>query len=427
MAALCNNGDAGRSVVTRKFGTFQSSNIEEQLKATELPDYVPPNFPVYLPNFVKYKDLEDFPFGKIIKQRHFLLDEDWTFLNHGAFGSMLKESLSTQQLLEDYVERQPVRFIDRELFPLIVHSQKRLAQFVRCKATDISFVENATMGTNVVLNSLNVDRKSTIYYLNTTYGAVKKSLKQLQQKTGVQLQEENLIPPIQSTEDILKVVKNTLKDGTKLAIFDHIPSNAAFVMPVKELVDICHQKNVPVLIDGAHALGAIDLNIPDIGSDYYVSNCHKWLCGPKGCAFLYVKPEEQKGLKDYTPYLALQCSLNFWECVGPEVIRSRITNVLHRAVKLLKTKWNGILLAPLEMHSTMCCVSLPSRLYEGREISYSSAEEIQNILYNDHHIEVPIKEYGGKLFVRISVHIYNEIEEYQKLADAVISLLDLYE
>ena len=436
--------------IMRKFGSFHSSNIDDQLKAAEAEGYEPYPFPVVIPEFESYREDPNFAkFGSLFKETHFFLDNSYTFLNHGAFGSVLKETMKVSQDLQIYCERQPLRFIDRELFPLIVHSQMQLAKFIGCKPTDIAFVENATMGTNVVLNSLTFDADDTIYYLSLAYGAVKKSLQQIHKKYGVELQQEKVNLPIRSENDILELVENTLKEGTKLAVFDHVPSNMAFIMPVKELVKICHSKNVPVLVDGAHSLGALSLNLLEIGADFYVSNAHKWFCAPKGCAFLYAKPSLQhqitaltvshgygygfhseltySGLRDYSPYIALQCCLNFWNALGPEKIRCWIKNLLYEAVDLLLKKWKGSLLAPLEMHGTMCCVSLPPEMYQGRIVQFEHAEVIQNKLYHDHKIEVPVKCVDSKLYTRISCHLYNELNEYEKLADVILSMVNIFD
>uniref|UniRef100_H2YJI2 Aminotransferase class V domain-containing protein n=1 Tax=Ciona savignyi TaxID=51511 RepID=H2YJI2_CIOSA len=369
-----------------------------------------------------------------IKKKHFLLSEDWTFVNHGAFGAVLKEVLECNQAIQRYIELQPLRFLDRELFPLVVHSQKQIAEFVGCKASDIVFVENATTGTNSILNSLSFNEKSVIYCLDTTYGAVKKSMTEICKRTGATVQMENLTYPIASANDIISLVESTLCSRTTLAVFDHIPSNMGFVMPVQKLVEICHKRNVPVLIDGAHAIGTLDLNIPRIGCEYYVTNLHKWFCAAKGCAIMYVCPDLQDsikalnvshgsgygfhaehtftGLKDYSPYISAQVALNFWIAIGPEVIRQRNSSLLNQAVQLLLEKWRSHTIAPIDMHASMCCAALPSAFYPSQEATYEMGENIQNILYHKYKIEIPIKCINGKLYCRISVHLYNEIEDY---------------
>jgi len=438
--------------VTRGFGSFHSSNFNDQIKNSEKPDYTPPEFSVSFSLFDEYKATLP-EFGHKLIKKHFLLDESWTFLNHGAFGATLKETFENKTKIEYYIEKQPVRFIDRILFPQLVHSQKIMAEFIGCKPSEICFVENATTGTNAILNSLNFNENDTIYHLDTIYGAVKKSLVHLKKRCGVNIQSEFLNYPIESAEKIVEFVEKSL-DGkkTKLALFDHIPSQMAFTMPIKKIIKICHSKGVRVMVDGAHALGALQLDLRELQVDYYVTNCHKWFCASKGCAVLYVKKPLQDeingpnishgyghgfqsefsyvGLKDYSPFISLRSSINFWQAVGFKNIRKYISNLMNLTAKMLIAKWDAFLLAPLYMHASMFCISLPSRFYKKsnqeatteKDISYTDAEVVQNRLYHENKIEVPIKVVKGIMWCRCSFHIYNEIADYKKLCNAILSM-----
>lgn len=173
--------------------------------------------------------------------------------------------------------------------------------------------------------------------------------------------EIELTFPLASLEAIVDRVRSQLElpefSRVRLAVFDHVPSNYGFVMPIKELVRVCHAHSIPVLVDGAHALGGLDLDVTDLGADFYVSNAHKWLCSPKGAAFLYVKPKYQAtirpmaishgfgsgfcsefvwtGLRDYGPYLALHTVLHFWETFGAHKIRTYMHGLCKTAAEHL--------------------------------------------------------------------------------------------
>ncbi|XP_078068477.1 uncharacterized protein LOC144493440 isoform X2 [Mustelus asterias] len=385
----------------RDFGSFHSSNVQELLGAVKAGNYVPPSLPLNPPQFL-YGNGNTPSFGQEMRKKHFLLEEETTFMNHGAFGGTLKDALDVAQKWQVHIERQPLRFYDRELLPHLVFVTKRLAEFV---------------------------------------GPVKKLLKHVCENRGATLQEENVEFPLLGPSQIITKVKESLQPGTKLAVFDHIPSNAPFINPLPEIINICHKRGTKVLIDGAHALGVTDLKVSSLGADYYTSNCHKWFCSPKGCAFLYVKKELQSclqplvishgfgfgfsseyiwtGLRDYSAFLALHTVLDFWESVGLERIRGYIQDLMSQAVDLLVNRWKTGLLAPREMFGSMACVQLPECLLKDGYANYEQAEIIQNVLYSQYNIEVPVKALGGKLYVRISIHIYNELKQYQKLADAI--------
>lgn len=78
-----------------------------------------------------------------------------------------------------------------------------------------------------------------------------------------------------------------------MAIFDHIPSNAAYLLPIRELNELCKQRGIMVMIDGAHSLGQVDLDLRSLDVDFFVTNCHKWFCNTRGSALMYVKRELQ--------------------------------------------------------------------------------------------------------------------------------------
>lgn len=428
----------------RDFGSFHSSNVQELIGTIKAGVYVPPSLPFELPKFHSHHG--NIPsFGQEMRKKHFLLEEETTFINHGAFGCALKDALHVSQKWQLYIERQPLRFFDRELLPHLVFVTKRLAEFVGCSPTDLVLVPNVTTAMNTIVRSQDLKAGDTVFMLGDTYGAVKKLLRQVCEEQGAVLQEECLEYPLTGPGQIIKKVEETLRPGTRLAVFDHIPSQSVFINPLEEIIGICRQRGAKVVIDGAHALGVLDLNLSSLDADYYTSNCHKWFCSPKGCAFMFVKPQLQPslrpliishgygfgfhseyiwtGLKDYTAILALHTVLDFWESVGVQRIRGYIKGLMTQAVDLLVGRWKTGLLAPREMFGSMVCVRLPESLQEDRAANYEHAETIQNALYSRYNIEVPVKALAGSLYVRVSVHMYNELEQYQKLADAVEEMM----
>ncbi|XP_071114879.1 uncharacterized protein [Haliotis cracherodii] len=431
----------------RDFGSFHASNVQELINIPE-EDYSPPELPIKSPAFLFQQD--ELQFGKEAREKHFLLEGSCTFLNHGAFGGVLKEALDATQQWQRYTESQPLRFYDRELLPHLVYVTRRLAKFVDCDPRDLVLMTNATTGINSVIRSFDFKTGDVIFMFSNTYGAVKKLVRQVCVDTGAVVSEVTVNFPLEGPQQLIDLVKDNL-DGnkTKLAIFDHIPSNTPYITPLSDIIQICHQRNVPVLVDGAHALGSIPLSLRTLQPDFYVSNAHKWLCSPKGAAFLYVAKQYQEstrplvishgfgsgfnsefiwaGLHDYSPFLSLHTLLDFWLSVGVNRIQHYIYRLVTDAANLLTTSWDTGLAAPLSMFGSMALVQLPHlQLFKDCDtLTYCHAEQVQNMLYHEHCIEVPIKAIQGRLYVRISAHIYNSLEEYEKLAAAVLQLSDI--
>ena len=409
---------------------YSSSKVEELVS---IPDdkYTPPRYPLEVPTFTK-----KVPFGSEAKLAHFFIDPTWVFINHGAFGAVVREAMETSQRWQIYVETQPLRALDRDLLPLIGFVIRKLAKFVKADPKNIVLVPNATNASTAVLKSFPFQPGDGILYLNVVYSAVINQLIEVAKQKSLILYEREIKFPVTNNEEIIGIVETALKEcpKIKLAVFDHIASSSAVLLPVKSLIDTCHKSGVKVLIDGAHALGNIDLDLTAMNPDFYTANGHKWLCCAKGSAFLYVNQEFHSvirplvishgfthgfqaefswiGVKDYSALMAISTAIDFWEFYGTECIREYIHGLNARAATMLTTAWKTERIASPIFFKSMTVIRLP--------IQSTDAEMVQDWLHFEKKIEVPIKEIGGSLYVRISTHVYNEMEDYEKLAEAII-------
>lgn len=444
----------------RDFGSFHSSNIEELIRLDDN-EYVKPEYKVKLDLIENIQQLG----SDEIKRDYFCLENNFTFLNHGAFGLTFKPIIDLVNKWQRYAESQPLRFYDREVLPLLVDVIRRYANVLNCKPTELVLVENCTFAFNSVLSSIKLENNEKIFIFNTTYGVYKKILKNYCTENGALLIEEQIKFPLLNQSDfeneILLKLKNYLDgdDMIKYVFIDYIPSNHPFIMPVKSIIDLCHRKeNVICIVDAAHALGSIfDFNLTNLNADILFGNCHKWFCGPKGTAFLYKREDLSLsspikshgfnsgfhseflwiGLKDYCSFLALDGTLDIWlnKFMGFNSVIKYCHDLMLKASEYLKETWNTEYLVHPMFCSTMICVKLPINFikrvlfengnYENENdineiFVYDHAEIIQNYLYFKHNIEVPIKAIQNELFVRISCHIYNKFNDYEVLANVVI-------
>ncbi|CAF1276441.1 unnamed protein product [Adineta ricciae] len=423
------------SLIRRDFGSFHSSNVEELLELSD------EDFPLLPIPFVLHDYTADgeVQFGYSMKEKYFLLDNQYVFLNHGAFGCVLRPVLEYSHAFQYYIEKQPLRFFDRELFPRLIQIIRQMTTFLRCSSVkNLILVENVTFAWNSVVNSLNINEKTSIFITNTMYGAYKKFLKSLCSQTGAELYEFSIKFPLNDLDETINQMKIVLKSQRfTYAFFDHIPSNSPLIFPIDDLCHYCNQLNIRCIIDGAHSLGSIDLHF-DYENDYlpdiYLINCHKWFCAPKGVGLLYRKSDSQlnirpcvqshginsgmhseflwTGLKDYSSFLALNECLRFWSFYDFKKIIKRNIQLAKDASDLLVNMWKTSKLTSDEISGPMRCVKLP---INDKNCQYVHAEMIQNKLYHEFSIEVPIKCINEQLYVRISTHIYNSIEQYQIL------------
>src|SRR2546423_12060824 len=213
-------------------------------------------------------------FGKEFRKR-WLLDDDIAFLNHGSFGACPRDVLTAQSEWRIKMERQLVKFLTVEAPPALKDSLTKLAGFIGAKESDIVFVENATTGVNAVVRSLMPKFKPGDELFTTThvYGAMRKTLHYAADISGAKVVEAVVPFPIQSGDQVVEIVKNGITDKTQFAIIDHITTPSALVYPIERIIPLFKERGIPVMIDGAHALGQLDINMDKYVADFYTGNC----------------------------------------------------------------------------------------------------------------------------------------------------------
>lgn len=402
----------------KSIGSFHGDNVEEMVAAASLPTYSAPAVPIpdLEPEAIVDAVLAGKPgatadgatrtaesgagssptssFGPAFA-RHFFLDLDhWTFVNHGAFGGTARCAMEAAQRWRCYSETQPLRFIDRQLFAHVVASLHRVAALLKAPIANVAFTENATYGLNCAIAAAAAACKlgpaDTVFMLDIGYGSVKKMLGEACRKAGATLITHPMSFPISGADDVVAQARAGMGAAASrpggngriaLAVFDHVTSNTALVMPVHELTAAAKAFGARVLIDGAHGLGSLDLDVPSMECDWYISNAHKWLCSSKGVAVLYardgVKADTRPliishghgsgfasefiwdGNRDYSGILALPTLLTWWQRVDAGAARDYCRGLLRDAVALLCSRWGTRTHAPVECYSQMACVELP--------------------------------------------------------------------
>ncbi len=376
------------------------------------------------------------PFGHNLR-RYWTLDPSIHFLNHGSFGATPRFVQAAQARWRDAMEHEPVRFMQDELPGALKLAAARLATFVGATPSRLAFVENATVAANAVMHSLDWRAGDKIVIANHAYPALKNCAKYHAARHGLTVVEANVPWPLPSPQALIDAYAAAIDGGARLVIIDHIFSPLAVTTPVEPLVAMCKQRGIQVLIDSAHAPALLPLAVDalgDLGADWIVGNCHKWLCAPKGCGFIVATENGQRdlhppvisnyfgqgfekefawtGTGDFTARLSIPVALDFIEALGVLRYREALTNMARDAAAMLSDAWNVKPGAPAEMFTSM--VTLPLPIDE-----VGTAEGVHRWrakLLSEHNIEVPIHLINGGLWVRISAQVYNEMSDYEALA-----------
>jgi isopenicillin-N epimerase len=367
---------------------------------------------------------------------------DWDFLsvNHGSFGAAPRVVLAAQQDWQRRLEAQPGRFMRAVLPEALRHAADRLGAFIGADGRDIAFVDNATTGCNAVLRSLRLQPDDEIVVLSHGYGAVRNTVRYVCERAGARMVEAEVPFPHPHADTIVANIAAVLTARTRLAVVDHITSASALVLPLQRMVDACHEASVPVLVDGAHAPAQVSLDMRSLGADWYAGNCHKWLCAPKGSAFLYAAPDRQRdlhpvtishglgkgfleefdwtGTRDPSAWLATDVAIDFHNRLGGEAMMARNIALAAEAAALLARRLNTDVGAAGALAGSMGVVRLP---LAGDATADRSADIRVRLLAAG--TDAPTHVQAGAIWLRISAAAYNDIEDYERLGDIVARVL----
>lgn len=384
------------------------------------------------------------------------LDPSIIFLNHGSFGACPLPVLEAQQRLRQQLERQPLRFF-REYEALLDAARSHLAAFIGVQADELVFVPNATTGVNTVLRSLCFSSDDELLTTNQEYNACRNALDFIASRTGAKVVVATVPFPLDSPNQVVEAVIEQVSPKTRLALLDHVTSKTGLIFPIQKLVSELTQRGVDTLVDGAHALGMIPLNLCEIGATYYSGNCHKWLCAPKGAGFLYVQREKQgtirpltishgansrrtdksrfqlefdwMGTDDPTAYLCIPEAIEFMASLLPGGWSKLMENNRAKALLARQVLCEALGVSPPcpdEMIGSMAVLPLPDQLALSEPADRTQEWPLlQDILCDRFHIEVPVIPWNTpfKQMVRVSAQLYNTPEQYNYLAKALVTLL----
>jgi isopenicillin-N epimerase len=385
------------------------------------------------------------------------LDPAATYLNHGTVGATPRVVLAAQAVLRDEIEQHPARVLLREITPIGVQGRPGAAgpdgrprQRLRAAAgavapwlgvtgDDLVFVTNATTGANAVLSSFPLAPGDEVVVTNRTYGAVARAAAHHAARAGAQVRTIPLPFPGADAATLVASIEASLTPRTRLAVLDHVSPETALVMPLAEMAAACRARGVAVLADGAHAPGAIPVDIPSLGVDFYTANLHKWAFAPRSSAVLWAGPRwrdrlhptviswglglgwhaefDWVGTTDPTPYLCAPAGLAFIDEAlgGRDALWAHNHALAWRSAVRLCQRWGLPWTTPREMVGSMVSVPLPPALGRGAE----AATALKDWLLFERSIEAQILAVDEALWLRISAQAYNDDEDIERVASAI--------
>lgn len=377
----------------------------------------------------------------------FLLRPGITFLNHGSFGACPRSVFETYQRWQRTLEEQPVEFLGRRLDGLLADARAPLGAFLGVSPDNLVFVPNTTYGVNVIAHSFPLEPGDEVLGTDHEYGAVERTWTFVCEAKGAHYRSQPIPLPGASAEAVIEQLWQGVTPRTRALVISHITSPTALIFPVAAICRRAAAAGIVTIIDGAHAPGQIPLNLDELGADFYTGNLHKWLCAPKGSAFLYARPDRQPmlqplvvswgwraiapgpssfqdyfgwtGTRDPAAYLSVPAALDFQHQHDWPIVRAACHGLAASASQRIGALTG---LAPIspetpDWYSQMRAIPIPR--------TDISREELQRRLWDDYQIEIPVVDWQDQRFVRISVQAYNTPADVDRLIAALTALIPL--
>ncbi len=382
------------------------------------------------------------------------LEKERIFLNHGSFGACPNFVIEEQRKWQDLMEREPVRFFEELMPDLLLKARASLGTFLNCSPDDLAFVSNATSGVNTILRSLRFEQGDEILVPNHAYQACRNSIDFVAKRWGANVVEVAIPFPIDGPQTVVELMTSACSERTKLVMIDTVTSPTGLRMPFEALTEFFEGKGVEVLLDAAHGIGMIPLNLGELGASYVTSNCHKWLCAPKGSAFLYVRKDKQSKIQPLTishgHTFPLGDTTRFrheFDWTGTQDISGwcSIPAVIEGMAEFVEGGWLAIMQhnhdlaiqgrnvlcerlgieppCPDEMVACISTIQLPGNIPEKEKMH--EPDPLHHILSEKYNIQVPVWSWPSPegRYLRISAQLYNSIDEYEQLAEALVNEL----
>jgi isopenicillin-N epimerase len=376
----------------------------------------------------------------------FLLDPDLIFLNHGSFGATPRPVFESYQAWQRRLEWAPVQFLDDQMPELFAAARRPLGDTLKVAAGDLVYIPNATFGVNVVARSLVMGPGDEVLTTDHEYGACDRAWRFLSQKRGFDYVRQPISLPVRTAEEIVEGFWAGVTERTKLIFISHITSNTALRLPIERICARARQAGILTLVDGAHAPGQIPLDLNEIGADFYVGNCHKWLCAPKGSGFIHTRPDRQAlveplvvgwgwepqrtftfgsdyldylqwlGTSDPAAYLAVPDAIQFQADHDWPAVRADCQALLKEALARIREVTGQEALYPDDagFYQQMAVAALPPE---------ADLPDLKRRLLEEYRIQVPCLQWGDRQLIRLSIQGYNTRTDIDALIEALAALL----
>ncbi|KAI1470547.1 putative aminotransferase family protein [Daldinia caldariorum] len=250
------------------------------------------------------------PFGAAFRKAHFAFGPNYTPLNHGSYGTIPVSVRRAHEQFRAEADAAPDPFIALEFHDRLAAQRALAARALNCANVDeLVFVPNATTGSDTVLKNLDWRDGDVILCYERVYDSLGRGISWVEETRGVEVHVVRVAWSLADDELVRAMVDAARRVNAdprrrrrmRLAVVDTVVSMPGFRVPFERLVPALRAEGALVLVDGAHGIGHVDIDLSALDPDFFVTNLHKWFFVPRGCAALYVPVRNQHLIRTTLP------------------------------------------------------------------------------------------------------------------------------
>ena len=399
--------------------------------------------------FLSYKDYNDFSPTDISARRDLNDDDLWKTIRNDYL--LKKEYVNLengyycfipQPTLNKHIDH--IKKINLEgSFYMRNHRDKdnratanRLSKLVNCESDELVITRNTTESLDLIISGFPWKKNDEAIFASQDYGSMQEMFKLTAKRKGIKNKIISIPNHPKNDQEIVSLYEKQITKKTKLIMVSHMINITGQILPVKKICEMAHSYNIDVLVDGAHCVGHIDVNIKDLDCDYYGSSLHKWLSAPLGTGLLFVKKNKISkieplfaghiherdsvlrlnhiGTNPVHSDLAINDAIDYLESIGSEKKENRLRYIQRYWSDKLRNKKNIIINTPEEISRSCGIANIGLRNLKPSNLS--------EILFKKYGIfTVPI-DYANVVGCRITPNIYTNEEELNYFVESILEI-----
>ena len=386
-------------------------------------------------DYSQRKRLSEENFWKSIR-KDYLLKKDYVNLENGYYCFIPQPTLNKYLEHVKRINFEGSYYMRNQLDLDKRKTAERLSNLVNCDKDELAITRNTTESLDLIISGFPWKKNDEAIFAMQDYGSMQEMFKLTAKRRGIVNKIISVPNHPKNDEEIVSLYEKQITKKTKLIMVSHMINITGQILPVKKICEMAHSYNIDVLVDGAHCVGHIDVDIKDLNCDYYGSSLHKWLSAPLGTGLLFVKKEKISkiepilaghvhqrdnimrlnhiGTHPVHSDLAINDAIDYLESIGIERKQNRLRYIQRYWSDKLRFKNNIIINTPTVIQRSCGIANIG--------VKNKTPDELSKILFNEYSIFTVAIDYANVKGCRITPNIYTNEEELDYFVESIIKI-----